>query len=352
VLVDWIKQYLMLLWGVLSFFIWRGTFGGFGARRYCALASATAVVPVVLFFLEYLDPSTTVTSVLAVFRLKFDPRTSSLATEPSIYAAWISVMWPLVFYGARNATRALHRVAAASVLAMMVFSAYLSNARTFAVIMVLQLIYVGYWAIRRRQSWRSRVRSFLIILCVAAVIVVVLLSSLLSLVTATGNGSDMSDVARFAYTVTGINVAIAHPLVGVGIGQFSNVFAQFVPAFAAVSDEVMTHVSGAALYRASTFNLFVRLFVEFGIPLGTIFAVIIVRPIIRAPKSKIADPFVIYAALSAVGGIGFWLSQDAYGYQPAILALAVLSLVLEGSMRTKNDRLASPPGAQSEGGAS
>jgi hypothetical protein len=349
VLVDWLKQYLMFFWGLLSFFIWRGTFSGFGARRYCALATATSLVPVVLFFLEYIDPSTTVTSVLDLFRLKLDPRPSSLATEPAIYAAWISMIWPLVFYSARNAKRALRRVAAACVLMMMVGTAYLSNARTFSVIMVLQLIYLGYWAIQRRQSWRSRVRSFLIILCMGAVIVVVLLSSLLSLVRVSENASD---VARFAYTITGINVFLAHPLVGVGIGQFSNFFAQFVPQFAAVSDEVMTHVSGVALYRASTFNLFVRLFVEFGIPFGTILSLIIVRPIIRAPKSPIADPFVIYAALSAVGGAGFWLSQDAYGYQPGILSLAILSLVLQGSMRTASESPVSRPGAPADGDAS
>ena len=349
VLVDWLKQYLMFIWGLLSFFIWRGTLSGFDARRYCALASATSLVPVVLFYLEYIDPSTTVTSVLDVFRVKLDPRPSSLATEPAIYAAWISVIWPLVLYSARNAIRPLRRVAAACVLATMIGSAYLSNARTFSVIMVLQVIYVGYWAIQRRQSWRSRVRSFLIILCMTGVVIVVLLSSLLSLVRVSENASD---VARFAYTITGINVFLAHPLVGVGIGQFSNFFGKFVPQFGVLSSEVMDHVNGVALYRASTFNLFVRLFVEFGVPFGLILSLIIVRPIIRAPKSPIADPFIIYAALSAVGGVGFWLSQDAYGYQPGILSLAVLALVLQGRMQTASESPASRPGEQADGDSS
>lgn len=346
VLTDWVKQYLMFFWGVLSFFIWRGTLAEFDARRYSAIATVTALVPVVLFFLEFADSSNAITTMLGLFRRKFDIRPSGLATEPSIYAAWISVIWPLVFYRARNARRALRRAAAAVVLGLLVISAYLSNARTFAVVMVLQLIYVSYWSVQRRQSWRSRIRSFLIILCVAAGIVVVLLSSLLSVVHVSGN---QSDIARFAYTITGINVSLAHPLVGVGIGQFSSFFAQYAPQFAAVSGEVMTHINGAAVYRASTFNLFVRLFVEFGIPLGLVFSVIIVRPIVRAPKSPVRDPFLIYAALSAIGGVGFWLSQDQYGYQPGILSLAVLSLVLEGAMRTANEGGASPAAAPAVG---
>ena len=349
VLVDWVKQYLMFFWGIVSFYIWRGTLSELDARRYCALVGAASVVPLMFFFLEYFDPSDTVRSVLDLFRLKRDLRPSSFASEPAIYAAWLSVIWPLVFYSARHAERALSRVGAAALLALMFISAYLSNARTFSVVMVLQLIYVGFWSIERRQSWRSRIRSFLIISCLGAVVILVLLNSLLSVLDI-GGSQGGSDVARFAYTVTGINVFLAHPIVGVGIGQFSNFFGKYAPQFASVSDEVMSHINGVAIYRASTFNLFVRLFVEFGIPIGLVFSAMILRPILRAPKSPAKDPFLIYAALSAVGGIGFWLSQDAYGYEPGILALAILSLSLEGCMRTTDTRRASPPAVRPGGG--
>lgn len=328
VVADWIKQYLMLCWGVVSFFLWRALLRNVEPKRYCDLTCAAAILPVLLFYLELADTSGTMRTILSPFRISRNARPSSLATEPSIYSAWISFAWPLMLYSARNSRRALARVAIAALLALMAASAYLSNARTFAVIFMIQLIYLAYWSLRKRRAWGARLRSLLAVLCAAAVGVVILFARLLTVVDVASNASD---IARFGYTITGIYVFLAHPIVGVGVGQFGNFFAQYVPQFALASDEVMQYVNGTAGSRASTFNLFVRFLCEFGAPVGIVFSYLVVRPVIVAAKALGQDPMLLYASLSAVGGIGFWLSQDQYGYQPGILALAVVSLLVARS---------------------
>src|SRR5487761_189313 len=52
VLADWIKQYLMLCWGVVSFFLWRAPLRSVEPKRYCDLTCAAAILPVLLFYLE------------------------------------------------------------------------------------------------------------------------------------------------------------------------------------------------------------------------------------------------------------------------------------------------------------
>ena len=330
-LVDWMKQFLMLGWALVSFCIWKRIVAGMDPRRYCALIAISALLPVLAFILEYIDRSGTTVAVLDIFRMKRDVRPSSLATEPSIYGAYIAFIWPLLLYYSLAGGRVLGRLAARIFLVVALVTALMSGARTFAVVLLLQLLYFFYWAIERQRGWGARIRSLLLAVCFTAAAVLVLAARLMSVVDIARNESD---ITRIGDTVTGINVAVAHPLVGVGIGEFGNFFAQYAPAFALRSIEVEKDIAGSAEYRASTFNMFVRLSVEFGIPLGVTFAYLVLRPIIKAPKWTTGERFVLYAALSAVGGVGFWMSQDTYGYQPAILSLAVLSVCATGMMRT------------------
>jgi len=333
-LTDWIKQYLMLGWGLASYFIWKRIVADMDSRRYCALMCISAVLPILAFLLEYADSSGTTAAVLDLFRMKRDVRPSSLATEPSIYGAWIAFLWPLMFYYGLAGRRVLARLAVRGFLVVAIATALLSNARTFAVVLMLQLLYICYWSIQKQRGWGTRIRSLLLGLCLTTAAVLFLAGRLMS----TTNLSDNeSDITRIGDTVAGINVALAHPLVGVGIGEFGNFIAQYAPTFALRSIEVEKDIAGSSEYRASTFNMFVRLFVEFGIPLGSVFVYLILRPVIRAPKRAMGERFVLYAALSAVGGVGFWFSQDTYGYQPAILSLAVLSVSLAGMVRSKGN---------------
>jgi len=284
----------------------------------------SAVLPILLFLLEYFKPSDTLYSVLSVVRLKHDDRPSGLASEPSSFAAWIAFVWPMMLFATLSARSTIGRVGAAIMLMLAGLSAYLSNARTVVAILALQILYYGYWRIRQVRDLSGRVRTLLIVAGFVSLFMLVLADRLLSITDPTGG----SNIARLAYTATGINVFLYHPLIGIGIGQFGHFFVAYVPDFALLSEEVATYATGAAEYRASTFNLFVRLLCEFGLPIGLVLSWVVVRPLIAALQSQARQRFCLYAALSAVGGVGFWLSQDQYGYQPGILSLAILATAL------------------------
>lgn len=331
VITAWGLQYLMFAWGICSFLVWKRLLAGIESARLSRLVCWSAMLPVAIFLLDYLDVLGPVAPALDLVRFKRDIRPSSLATEPSLFAAWIVVVWPFMLLVARTAASRSLRVVATGLLLLTAVSAFLTNARTAAAIVVLQLGYFGYSHLRRSRSLTARLRALFVVAVLLLVTVAILAQRLLSLANVEDNASN---IARLGYTVTGINVMLAHPFAGIGIGQFTNFFATFVPDFALASDEVALYASGQAEFRASTFNLFVRLLCEFGIPLGLFLSLIVVQPLRRAARYVGPGHFYHYAALSAVGGVGFWLTQDQYGYQPAIFSLALLAATLAKSRGT------------------
>jgi len=318
-LTDWAKQYAMLLWGVTSFWLWRRLLVRLDHDVVGTLICLGAILPLAAFFGD-LSGSTWVQDLLGLVRVKQDSRPSGLATEPSIYAAWVAFVWPLVLFAAIRGRSINGRLFAMMVFLGLCVSSYLSNARTIAVIVALQLGCLGYW-VTRSQSGIARLRALAVILIVATCTLAVF-SQLLSSLTDTDVGSN---IGRIGSTVTALRVSLAYPLTGVGIGQLKYYFSAYAPDFALASDEIVTYAAGLSDYRASSFNLFVRFLCEFGFVAGLFFSYLVMQPILRALRIRGDNGFVLYATLSAVGGVGFWLSQDQYGYQPAILSLAILS---------------------------
>src|SRR6185312_4420525 len=209
-LTDWMKQFLMLGWGVTSYCIWKRVVAGMHPRRYCALMALSAVLPVLAFIPDYFDHSGPVTAVLDLFRLGRNGRASSFATEPSIYGAWVAIIWPLVLFYTMRGGHALGRLAGRALLVAAFLTALISNARTFAVVLMLQLVYGCYWSIQKQRGWGSRVRSLLLALCITVAAATALASRLM---TTTDLVRNESDITRIGDTVTGINVSVAHPLV-------------------------------------------------------------------------------------------------------------------------------------------
>jgi hypothetical protein len=318
-LVDWGKQYGMLLWGVTSYWIWMRLLRGVPELHISKLICLGSIIPVACFIADEFH-SSLVTLLLSGLRLKRDSRPSGLATEPSLYAAWIALVWPLVLFYISKERRFLPRVGAIVLLAALCITAYLSNARTIAAILVLQIAYYGTYFMRTRHGIR-RFRALVLLTACAAVIISVFARSLTSL-TDTDMGSNIS---RVGSTITAVKVAIAHPIFGVGIGQLRYFFAQYAPDFALASDEILAYATGTTESRASSFNMFVRFMLEFGFAAGIVLCVLVVWPIIAAFRLRSPEPYLMYAVLSAIGGVGFWLSQDQYGYEPAILSLALVA---------------------------
>jgi hypothetical protein len=327
-IADWSKQYGMLLWGLASFWAWKRLVNAVSPVQLGALICWGSVLPLICFFGDLLGIGV-IQGMLVAVRTSITERASGLATEPSLYSAWLAFVWPLVLFYVTRAGSSVKRLSSGLLLLGLCVSAYLSNARTIAVIVVLQIMYYAYWVTRNR-SGLYRLRSLVILIFIGIAILAVFAGSF-STLTSMELGSNIS---RIGSTMTALRVSLAHPVVGVGIGQFKYFFGAYAPDFALVSDEILSYVNGTSEFRASSFNLFVRFACEFGIPVGMFFSALVLYPIITAVRRRDADRFVFFATLAAIGGVGFWLTQDQYGYQPAILSLAILS----NAVRSPNAR--------------
>lgn len=338
VLSYWMRQYLMLAWGFASYWIWRVVLGSI-SDRFLALAILVAgSLSVAIFLIDYTGLEPAFEGVLGFLRRNSDYRPAGLASEPSVFASWVGVFWPLTIYVAVVAWKPSVRFVAVVTSAGVLACAYLSNSRTIAVATALQLAYLFYWVLRRQGGALRKLAWCTALAVVGGLFAALLLDRLLSAVDVAGSASSL---ARFSYTLAGLNVAAEYPLLGVGIGQFPLYFADFVPALARGSVEISQRLAGLSEFRESTFNLFVRLAVEFGIPAGICLGWIAVRPMVQALRRTLDHPLFLWSMLSAVGGICFWLQQDQYGYQPAIFSLALLANVLDRAC-SRGDRSTAP----------
>jgi hypothetical protein len=269
----------------------------------------------------------------AWLREKHDVRASGFSSEPSIYAAWAAMAWPLQMSAALD--RSISRSKRAALLTLVVatlLSLILCGARTGLVILGAQLSLLLVFT-RTRGGLPLGVGRILFVVVVSLVVVTVAAGAL---VASLDLEDSLSSIARIGSLLAGIHTALNEPLAGIGIGQFGHFYAQHVPDFALVSEEVLSWAEGSSQYRASTFNLFVRLICELGVPLGTIACCIVLLPLVRGlrrPAQERAQSPFVWILLAAVAGVAFWFTQDQFGYQPAILGLALLTSVQSQARR-------------------
>jgi hypothetical protein len=322
---DWTRQYAMLLWALVSYQVWSRLLRDVSSRDLTALACAGSILPLIAFFAD-MSGSLDVRTLLAGFRAKLDYRPSGLATEPALYAAWVAFAWPLAMFYSLNASSYAKRIFGTLIWVLLWVSAYLSNARTIAVIAVMQIIYFLYWVIRHKKGL-VRLRA-LAIACVCSAAIIGAFAHSLTTLNSFDAGSNLS---RIGSTVTSVRISMAHPVFGIGIGQLRYYFGAYAPDFALANPEIISRSINAGEFRASSFNLFVRLICEFGAAIGLVFSFLVIRPIARAARTPGASSYLMFATLSALGGAGFWLSADQFGYEPGILSLAILSKAIDSA---------------------
>lgn len=316
VIGTWLKQYLMLVWACMSYHIWRSLLSEWTYNRVAQVAVIASLPTLGMFYVEFVAPDSPAMVVVDFLRFKHDDRPSSLATEPSMYASWTLVIWPLALLLALSGTRQWSRCLAWIFLTIMLASIILCNARTAAGIGAFQLLFYVLWAVKRGRIGPGTALGGLAMMALTPFV-------LIRLMTVADLQSNLSNIGRIGSTVAGISVTADYPLLGIGIGQFKYFLAEYAPSFAAASDEISAWGDGSASFRASTFNLFVRLVSEFGLLIGGIACWLLFRPLSRA-FIWAQTPSQLCIALSAMGGFGFWMIQDQYAYQPAIFALALL----------------------------
>jgi len=206
--------------------------------------------------------------VLHFFRGSFKMRAAGLATEPSLWGSWVVFIWPLLFFVDPN--RSFFNFYYKFIAIVLIILGFISNSRTFMVLFLMQtIIIVGFLLLQRKNSTKNIINKLVMIAIVVFILITIIDSHIYRRMLSIFNvGTELSTTVRLGSTLTSINAIIDNFLFGIGLGQFSYYYSQYVPSFALDSIEVQNFIAGNIEHRASTFNLFTRVTVETGIILS------------------------------------------------------------------------------------
>jgi O-antigen ligase len=269
---------------------------------------------------------------LEPIRGKLDPRASGLSSEPSVFSAWATFLWPLLwFYGLR--VRGLGKrgsIRYLSVAGLLIVAATASGARSFLVVFYFQCV------VYMLLSAFSRGFKHTVLVAAAATTIMLLIAIMVSSITDTtvterlnstvSLEENMSTLNRTASIAVALDIAADHPLTGVGIGQYTAYYSSYLPDWALVSDEALANYNGDIDTRISTFNLYARIAAEMGIPALAVFIVMISILFLLSFRSAMRsrNPCDAGVLLCFLGGTLSWLTQDLFTYTPAILAVGLV----------------------------
>lgn len=332
---SWVLQGLMLVWMFASYKVWQlllfkladtkpgfihKTFVNSGIFALICFAShslyisfGSYLIPGFEWLLEFLN------GPMSQFRI------SGITTEPSIWGSWVAFVWPILLLGSTSYS-GISKV----VGLLLIIAAFLSGARTFLVILVIQLAVLLAWQISSRAITVKKL-FFILFFTVFIGVLFIVNGGYQRLFSTADINENLSNIARIGSNITALKVIRDNPVFGIGIGQFTNAYGKYVPTFTLVSDEVVSWADGTSNTRASTFNLFLRIYVELGLPffLASLYFVVSpfydsVRLLRRENTSQ--HRYSICYLIAYIGGTTFWLSQDQYGYQVGILSYALLDM--------------------------
>lgn len=316
-LYSFISQFLVLASAILFLLYLRRFFEKYGPAALGAFPQVCLWVSVVhLFFfgIHVLAIGGLDIGLITGFMNWIRPEAGSerafgLMSEPSYWGAFVAYSWPILFFCFRSPGE---RVVARLMAAVLIGTAIFIGARTLIGIVFIQVLIVVF-ASRISKAFK------LFLFFVSAIVGLAVLIGTTDTFAVSDN---LSSAMRLGSALLGVNVAAAHGLTGVGIGQFHYYFVpQYAPDFLFLSEEAAFIFNGLGDFRASTFNFFVRLVVELGV-LGLIgYIWLIVSAgigVFRLSDKRLRSGL----GLAYVGALSFWLTQDSFLYSPAILFMA------------------------------
>jgi hypothetical protein len=237
-------------------------------------------------------------------------RPSGLMSEPSYFGAFAALYGlPLLVVPSRG-----RRMGHWAFGGMLFAAAILRRAKT-----VVPVALAGCAALMWRQG-RAALRPRYIF-GVSTLLVI-------SLCVIVSNGAldiqgNLSSAMRIGSTALGLSIAgRGYGLTGIGFGQFHFFYNEkYASQFLFASEEALTLMSGGAEFRASTYNLFVRLLVETGIVGISLFLFFLHRVASRVRYD--CRSCALFALLLIIGSLGFLCTQDTYFYPPLAVGLAL-----------------------------
>ena len=140
--------------------------------------------------------------------------------------------------------------------------------------------------------------------------------------------NNYSSMTRLGSAFAAYNMFVDNLIAGVGIGQFTYAYSQYVPDWALASPEVQAFISGDIDRRINAFNLFLRIGAEIGLFAFLIFCYFIFRILRRiyclAKNAQNDRLWWIGILASCIGGLSYFFQQDLLSYQPAIFSIGLI----------------------------
>lgn len=332
-------QFLLVLWFFTSLKLWTFLFDrlkiwsvGYGFFISCLMFCV--FVNLCFFGLDFYNSKVSelpvINEILFFFRGEHDVRTSGLSSEPSTYASWALLVWPLlIFPNVIKISKTLYLISLMLGIASL-FAALISGSRTFLLVFAIQM------AIFLIVILVNRVRNKIIIVSTFFCTVVVISSVFFNdlniyvdkFISILDLESNYSSITRLGSALAAFNMFLDNWLLGVGIGQFTYSYSHYVPDWALASPEVMGYVAGDIKQRINAFNLFLRIGAELGLIAFLLFAYFILDVVLdafRLIKRALNDQlWLIGVVLAFIGGVSYWMQQDLFSYQPGIFSIALV----------------------------
>jgi hypothetical protein len=246
-------------------------------------------------------------------------RASGLMSEPSYYGVFAALYsLPILFFSQSNSKKYVLPI-------LLILTAGVSLGKTFAAVFIFQLIFV-YFA--RKSMGFGRLTTITYVLAGVSL----LLIGAVSLGTFDLQGN-LSSVMRLGSSFVAINLITmsASPL-GLGFGQFHFYYGgPYIPDILYLSSEAIMQMNDPTS-RASTFNQFLRYWVETG-PIGLVSILSIIWLCLRRALI-IQSSRAIVGGLFLFGAVGFLMTQDTYLYPPFLVGIALIESARRRSFGT------------------
>jgi hypothetical protein len=239
-----------------------------------------------------------------------DIRPTGLFSEPAYYGTFAALYGcALIFIKGKTKAILLNLF-----LAIFLFISAISiNAKTTVVVMGIAVLGDLFHTSTSKNIKIVLSVIFIFSLCIASYFIIQL--------SALDVENNLSSAMRFGSSQLALNAGIeGYAIPGIGIGQFHFFYRpEFAPAYLLNSLEALDQFNINVETRASTYNLFIRIFIEIGI-MGFILFVYFLYNIYKINIDKKFN----YIVVLYCGSLGFLLTQDSYFYPPLIFSISLL----------------------------
>lgn len=255
----------------------------------------------------------------------WDPRLRTLSFEPPAFGNFTGFAWPWLVYGAMIARR-WKRVGYVTLTLLFTVLIIVSEARTgwlmlaanVAIALVLRTVYLN------RSSHPAfalaRIGIPLFCLAAAAVFVIRLALDYHELVGKVVSGDSVSDLSRSASQIAAYRMFFAHPLLGLGLGQYAFHGLDYMPSFGFLSNEIWPSYTFPNAPWPAAYSMFARLAAETGLVglaswillWSTLFIQFVAAQVRYGSKSPTVSVLGCPLAMNAAGVLVSGLATDTF----------------------------------------